>query len=118
MNSNRIRLLLGLDKRDGKFTEFETMAQEMVALTMKEDGTLIYEFPLGADQKRCRLIETYNHAHAIAEHFKRGRSADIPPTVAAGGEPDCLGIPWRSWAGDRCEGCPVKSLGLYSLARL
>ena len=70
MNSNRIRLVLGLDIQDGKFSEFQTIAQEMVALTMKEAGTLTYEFLLGADQKRCRLIETYNDVPAIAEHFK------------------------------------------------
>ena len=70
MNSNRIRLVLDLDIQDGKLTQFETIAQEMVALTMKEAGTLTYEFLLGADQARCRLIETYNNAHAIAEHFK------------------------------------------------
>ena len=34
MNSNRIRLVLDLDMQDGKFTNCETIAQEMVTLTM------------------------------------------------------------------------------------
>jgi len=62
--------VLGLDIQDGKFAEFQSIAQEMVAVTMKQAGTLTYELILDADQKRCGLIETYNNVPAFAEYFK------------------------------------------------
>lgn len=70
MNSNRIRLVLGLDIHDGKFSEFQTIAQKMVAATETEAGALTYVFLLSTDQKHCRLIEAYNDVPAITEHFK------------------------------------------------
>lgn len=70
MNSNRKRLVLGLDIHDGKFQEFQTVAQEMVEITKKEAGALTYLFLLSTDRKHCRLIETYNDEPAITAHFK------------------------------------------------
>lgn len=70
MKTNRIRLVLDLDIHDGKFAEFQTNAQEMVAATEKEAGAFTYVFVLSRDQKHCRLIETYDDVPAIAEHFK------------------------------------------------
>lgn len=70
MSSDRISLVLGLDIHDGKFSEFQTIAQKMVVATEREAGALAYMFLLSADRKHCRLIETYNDVPAIADHFK------------------------------------------------
>jgi quinol monooxygenase YgiN len=70
MRMRRIRLLLGLDIHDGKFSDFEAVAQKMVAVSEKEPGTLCYEFLLSADRKHCRLVEVYTDVAAITAHFK------------------------------------------------
>ena len=70
MSSNRIRLVVGLDIHDGKFAEFQRIAQQMAAVTENEPGSLTYLFFLGGDQKHCRLIETYKDVAAVTAHFK------------------------------------------------
>jgi quinol monooxygenase YgiN len=70
MSTKRIRLLLGLDIHDGKFSEFEALAKQMVAVSEKEPGTITYNFVVSADRKRCRLTEGYADIAAISEHFR------------------------------------------------
>lgn len=70
MSTSRIRLLLGMDIHDGKFSEFEAIARQMVAVTEKEPGALGYSFLLSADRKHCRLVEGYSDVSAITAHFK------------------------------------------------
>ena len=81
MNSNRIRLVLGLDIQDGKFSEFQTIARKMVAVTETEAGALTYVFLLSTDRKHCRLIETCNDVPAITEHFKGPAVQQFAPQV-------------------------------------
>ncbi|HXZ78825.1 MAG TPA: antibiotic biosynthesis monooxygenase [Terriglobales bacterium] len=70
MSSNRIRLMVGLDIHDGKFLEFQKIVEQMITATDTEPGTLGYIFFLSADQKHCRLMETYKDVPAITAHFK------------------------------------------------
>ncbi len=69
MSTDRIRLLVDLEIHDGKQAEFEAVAQQMVAVSEQEPGTLAYHFVLSADRKRCRLVEGYTDIAAIAAHF-------------------------------------------------
>ena len=93
MSLSRVRLVLGLDIHDGKLSAFQTIAEQMVAATEGEAGTLTCVFLLSSD-KALRLIETYDDASAIKPTHHRHSTA----TVAAGVEPDCDGVPWGSWA--------------------
>ena len=70
MSTKRIRLLVGLDIHEGKFSEFEAIAKQMVAVSEREPGTLAYHFVLSADRKRCRLVEGYTDIAAITAHFQ------------------------------------------------
>lgn len=81
MSTSHIRLLLGLDIHDGKFSEFETIAQQMVAVSEKEPGTLLYQFFLSADRKHCRLVETYTDVPAITAHFKGPAVQQLVPAL-------------------------------------
>jgi quinol monooxygenase YgiN len=69
VSTSRIRLLVGLDIHEGKFSEFEAIAKQMVAVSEKEPGTLAYHFVLSADRKHCRLVEGYTDVAAITAHF-------------------------------------------------
>lgn len=70
MSAQRVYVLVELTVREGKFSDFENIAQQMTAGTEKEAGTLGYEWHLGHDRKRCRLLETYADANALLTHFK------------------------------------------------
>jgi quinol monooxygenase YgiN len=69
MSTSRIRLLVDINIHEGKFAEFEAIAKKMVAVSEQEPDTLAYHFVLSADRKRCRLVEGYTDAAAIATHF-------------------------------------------------
>jgi quinol monooxygenase YgiN len=69
MVKQTVLLAVDLIIKDGKLDEFEGIAQEMVAGTQKEPGTLGYDWFLSADRKKCRLIETYADANAVLAHF-------------------------------------------------
>ncbi len=70
MSTGRIRLLLGMDIHDGKYSELEAIAKQMVAVTEREPGALGYSFFLSPDRKHCRLVEAYSDVSAITTHFK------------------------------------------------
>lgn len=69
METSRVRLLVDINIHDGKLDEFEQIAQQMVAISEQESGTLGYHFVLSADRKTCRLVEGYADAAAITAHF-------------------------------------------------
>ncbi len=69
MSTGRIRLLVDINIHAGKFTEFEAIAKQMVAVSEKEPGTLGYHFLLSDDRTRCRLVEGYTDVAAITAHF-------------------------------------------------
>ena len=64
-----VRFTVDLAINEGKFNEFESIAQEMIAGSRKEPGTLGYDFFLSRDRKRCRLLETYADASAVLAHM-------------------------------------------------
>lgn len=69
MDKNMVRFTVDLAINAGKFDQFESIAQAMIAGTRKEAGALGYEWFLSADRKRCRLVETYADANAVLAHL-------------------------------------------------
>ncbi len=68
MNRNLVYFVVDLAINEGKLSQFESIAQAMIAGTLKEAGALGYEWFLSADRKRCRLLETYADARATLAH--------------------------------------------------
>ncbi len=64
-----IHFLIDLDIHDGKHPEFDEVVQQMTDGTGDEPGALGYEWFLSADGTRCRLLETYADASAVAAHL-------------------------------------------------
>lgn len=70
MPAQRVYVLVELTVQEGKFADFENIAQHMTAGSQNEAGTLGYEWHLSRDRKRCRLLETYADANALLTHFQ------------------------------------------------
>lgn len=68
MSQSKVYFIVDLAINEGKFKQFESIAQAMIAGTLKESGALGYEWHLSADHKRCRLLETYADAKAALAH--------------------------------------------------
>ena len=68
MSKSMVHLKVEFTINEGKLDAFEALAQTMIAGSMKEPGTLGYDFFLSSDRKRCRLLETYADADAVLAH--------------------------------------------------
>ncbi len=80
MDKNIVRFTVDLAINPGKFDQFDRIAQEMIAGTLKEPGALGYEWFLSSDRKRCLLLETYADASAVLAHMK-GLAAGLVPKL-------------------------------------
>lgn len=69
MEISRVRLLVDFNIHNGELEEFHRIAQQMLAVSEQEPGTLGYHFVLSADRETCRLVEGYADAAAITAHF-------------------------------------------------
>jgi len=78
MDSKIVRFTVDLAINDGKLDQFDSIAQEMLACTLKEPGALAYEWFLSADHKRCLLLETYADANAVLAHMKGSAVGLVP----------------------------------------
>src|ERR1700682_6494490 len=78
MDNKIVRFTVDLAISDGKLDQFDNIAKEMIACTLKEPGALAYEFFLSADHKRCLLLETYVDANAVLAHMKGSAVALVP----------------------------------------
>ena len=81
MVKQTVLLAVDLTINDGREDAFERIAQEMVAGSEKEPGTLGYEWFMSADRRRCRLIETYKDAAAVLAHFKGPVVQELVPKL-------------------------------------
>jgi quinol monooxygenase YgiN len=70
MAKTSVHVLVELTIYEEKFDQFEATAQQMLAASREESGTLGYDFYLSSDRRRCRLLETYKDASAVLAHFK------------------------------------------------
>ncbi len=69
MAAQTVYILVELTVHDGKQDAFEALAQQMIAGSQKEAGTLGYEWHLSEDRRSCRLLEIYADANALLAHF-------------------------------------------------
>lgn len=69
MTDEAVRFTVSLTVAEGKLDAFEAVAQAMIVGSQHEAGTLVYEFCLSADRKRCRLVEKYIDADAVLSHL-------------------------------------------------
>jgi quinol monooxygenase YgiN len=67
--SEQLHLNVSLSIHEGKLSEFQAIAREMVETTQMEPGTLRYEWYLSNDGTGCQLIETYADGDALLAHF-------------------------------------------------
>jgi quinol monooxygenase YgiN len=81
MARQTVYLAVDFTINEGKRDAFEAIAQEMVAGSQKESGTLGYEWFLSADGKRSRLIETYTDAAAVLAHFNGPVVQQLVPRI-------------------------------------
>lgn len=82
MSDKVVRLTVELTVNDGQLEEFKNIAQIMIERTRSEPGTLGYEWYLSADNKRCRLLETYVDAEALLAHFTGPVVREMVPRLA------------------------------------
>ena len=68
---------------EGQLENFKKVVSTMTALCDSEPGTLGYEFFLSADQKHCRLQETYVDGDAMLAHLAGPVITEHVPKLAA-----------------------------------
>ena len=81
MKDETVRFTVALSIAEGKLEAFEAIAQTMVAGSEQEVGTLVYEFCLSRDRKRCRLIEKYVNADAVLTHLTGPVVQELVPKI-------------------------------------
>jgi len=65
-----VRFAVNLTVNEGKLEAFKRVAQELIAGTRTEAGSLGYDWYLSSDQKHCRVLETYADENAVLTHLK------------------------------------------------
>jgi quinol monooxygenase YgiN len=80
MNTQVVHFVVSFTIHDGKLAAFEGVAQEMIAGSAKEVGTLAYDWYYSSDRTRCRLIERYTDANAVVAHLT-GPVLDLVPKL-------------------------------------
>ena len=81
MNDETVRFTVALTIAEGKLAAFEAIAQTMIAGTESEAGTLVYQFCMSSDRKRCRLIEKYVDADATLRHLMGPVVQELVPKI-------------------------------------
>ena len=81
MSSQRIHFKVDLTILEGKFAEFEEIAKELIAGSLKEPGTLGYEWHLGQDRGQCRVLETYADTNAALAHINGAVVKELLPKL-------------------------------------
>jgi len=81
MNQPTVRSAVDLTIHEGKFEEFDSLAQAMIAGSEKEPGALAYDWCLSGDRRRCRLVETYADANAVLAHLMGPVVRELVPKI-------------------------------------
>lgn len=81
MSNSTVRFAVDLTINEGKFDEFTSIAQAMLAHTQKEPGALGYDWYFSADRKNCRLLETYIDANAVQAHMSGQAVLELVPKL-------------------------------------
>jgi quinol monooxygenase YgiN len=81
MATQTVHLLVESTIYEGHLDAFEGLAQEMVAVSKMEPGTLGYDWYLSGDGRRSRLMETYADANALVAHFEGPAVQQLVPKL-------------------------------------
>ena len=81
VSTQTVHLIVELTIYEEKFGAFEGIAQEMVAASQNEPGTLGYDWYLSSDRRSSRLTETYKDADALVTHFKGPAVQQLVPRL-------------------------------------
>jgi|SRR5580658_5637476 quinol monooxygenase YgiN len=81
MTKGKVYFVVDFAIHEGKFDQFESIAQAMITGTLKEAGTLGYDWFLSADRKRCRLLETYADVTAVLAHMTGPVVHELVPKI-------------------------------------
>ena len=81
MSNRTVHFIVDLAINEGKFDEFTSIAQSMLAHTRKEPGALGYDWYFSADRKNCRLLETYTDANAVQAHMAGPAVLELVPKL-------------------------------------
>ena len=84
MIKHTVRFTVDLTINEGKFDEFEGIAQAMIVGTQKEPGALGYDWYLSGDRRLCRILETYADADAVLAHLTGPVVQEFVPKILAG----------------------------------
>ena len=69
MRSDQIHYTLQFDVADGKMDEFEALADEAIAQTKDEPGTLVYRWQQGGSGSSVQLHERFADEAAMGAHL-------------------------------------------------
>src|SRR5271155_1672337 len=83
MSKQMVRFNVDLTINEGTLDAFRDIVQAMIAGTQKESGALAYEWYLSGDRKRCRLVENYKDADAVAAHITGPVARELVPKMLA-----------------------------------
>jgi quinol monooxygenase YgiN len=78
-----VRLAVTITVKDGQAEAFKSIAARLVADSLKEPGTLGYEWFADANGKTFYLLETYVDAAALEAHFDGPAVREGVPQLAA-----------------------------------
>jgi quinol monooxygenase YgiN len=81
MAMQKVYFTVDLAIQEGKLDSFQTIAQQMIDGTKNEPGALGYEWYFSADNKRCRLLETYEDADAVFAHMTGAVAQELVPKI-------------------------------------
>ena len=81
MNDKTVELSVHFSIHEGRLADFERTAEAMCAACRDEAGTLAYSWFLSDDHKKCRLIERYTDAKAVAAHMAGPVVTDLVPKL-------------------------------------
>ena len=81
MNDKTVQLTVHFSIHEGKLAEFERTAEAMCAACRDEVGTLAYSWYLSDDRKKCRLVEVYTDAKAVAAHMAGPVVTELVPKL-------------------------------------
>jgi len=81
MNEKIVRLSVEATILEGSEEKFREIALAMTAASEAEPGTLGYEWFFSADQRQCRLLETYADSAAVLAHFQGPAVTQLVPQL-------------------------------------
>jgi quinol monooxygenase YgiN len=81
MTAQEVRFTVSFTIPAENLEQFKAIAQEMIASTQKETGTLAYDWFYSSDGSECRLIEAYVDPDAVLTHMTGRAVEELVPKI-------------------------------------